>query len=229
MCGANETPSAWDIEAFSRLKVLLKRIAVPMIFASGRQFAYVEALIQAVDIISEFPSICENGSGFYYPRTKQIEPHPKIAPDKIAVLENIKKRFSSFVESHGGHIEHGREFCMSLIPAPNSLIDDYFLAVVNHITEFNGLVEITHSYSAVDITLMGINKGSALIHLLGEIPMDPTNVLAIGDSKNDLSMFKEIEHSGCPSNAMQEVKDVVKYVSPHASINGVIDIIETHT
>ena len=50
-------------------------------------------------------------------------------------------------------------------------------------------------------------------------------VLAIGDSWNDLPMLRAAGLSACPANAVPEVKAIVDYVSPLTATRGVADIL----
>ena len=63
----------------------------------------------------------------------------------------------------------------------------------------------------VDVALRGRTKLGGINMLLNAYGMQPTEVLAIGDSMNDLSMLKAIPNSVCVANAMPEVKQYCRF------------------
>jgi len=76
-----------------------------------------------------------------------------------------------------------------------------------------------------------IHKGSALAELARLLDIPRSDVLAIGDHHNDVPMLDGYAAAmvACPSNAVSEVKDVVRatggYVSPFPWSEGVADAI----
>ncbi len=66
----------------------------------------------------------------------------------------------------------------------------------------------------IEITSSGVNKGSALreISLVTGIPL--MNIMAIGDSPNDLSMFREAGVAVAVANALPDVRQAAHFVAP---------------
>ncbi len=66
----------------------------------------------------------------------------------------------------------------------------------------------------IEITATGINKGSALreISAITGIPLN--QIMAIGDSPNDLSMFREAGAAVAVANALPEVKQAAHIIAP---------------
>jgi hydroxymethylpyrimidine pyrophosphatase-like HAD family hydrolase len=60
----------------------------------------------------------------------------------------------------------------------------------------------------IEITAKNVSKGEALKH----ISRDYNLIIAIGDSGNDISMFKEASLSFCMSHAPENVKKHASYV-----------------
>lgn len=70
-------------------------------------------------------------------------------------------------------------------------------------------LEITTSMANnLEIMNKGINKGSGLRKLCEAEGMDINEVVALGDSKNDLSMFRAAGHALAVSNACPELKQI---------------------
>ncbi|TBW67837.1 HAD hydrolase family protein, partial [Staphylococcus lugdunensis] len=72
--------------------------------------------------------------------------------------------------------------------------------------------EITHSDAQKGIAL------SAIAHQLG---IDLTDVVAIGDNLNDISMLERVGYPVAMNNATDEVKHIAKYVTDTNENSGV--------
>lgn len=79
----------------------------------------------------------------------------------------------------------------------------------------------------VDIFIEGCeDKYSKLIDLCNEKNIDTDEVVYVGDDINDLECLKNVGWACCPDNAVPEVKQVAKYISPRKGGEGCIrDII----
>ena len=71
------------------------------------------------------------------------------------------------------------------------------------------------------------SKGKAIDVVSNLLNIPKNEILAIGDNENDLSMFDRGYHSGCPSNASDNVKETVEYISHlDCDHDSMVDIIE---
>lgn len=71
------------------------------------------------------------------------------------------------------------------------------------------------------------SKGKAIDVVSNLLNISKNEILAIGDNENDLSMFNRGYHSACPSNASDEVKATVEYVSDlDCDHDSMVDIIK---
>lgn len=78
----------------------------------------------------------------------------------------------------------------------------------------------------LEIMPKGVNKGIGL-HRLGEVFHVPVEqIMAVGDSPNDLDMLKEAGFSVAVDNASPAVKEIVDYVTSSNDNDGVAEVIE---
>lgn len=71
------------------------------------------------------------------------------------------------------------------------------------------------------------SKGKAIDVVSNLLNIPKSEVLAVGDNENDLSMFDRGYHSACPSNASDNVKKTVEYISHlDCDHDSMVDIIE---
>jgi phosphoglycolate phosphatase len=87
-------------------------------------------------------------------------------------------------------------------------------------------VEIYDSGFAVHITDPKVNKGSSLIKLLQNRGISGEEVLAVGDSENDLDFLKMAGIKVAVANADPELKDLADYVTEKPYGDGVKEALE---
>ena len=63
----------------------------------------------------------------------------------------------------------------------------------------------------LEINTLNVNKGKAIKTLIGELGIDPMEVLAVGDETNDITMLKMTEWSFCTADCRDVVLDNTRY------------------
>ncbi|HEL2254985.1 TPA: HAD family hydrolase [Streptococcus suis] len=105
-------------------------------------------------------------------------------------------------------------------------------ARVESITEefnqaFQGrLTAVTSGYGSVDILPAGIHKAWGLEQVLQDLGIQAEQVMAFGDSDNDLELLAYAGHSYAMENATDKVKAVAKYRAPSHLEAGVMQVLE---
>jgi HAD-superfamily hydrolase, subfamily IIB len=92
----------------------------------------------------------------------------------------------------------------------------------------NRLVAVKSSATYVEIINPGVNKATALDMLLQKMFLTKAEVMAIGDSNNDLPMLKAAGHSVAMGNANEQVKAVCDYVTDDCAHSGVAKAIREY-
>lgn len=89
-------------------------------------------------------------------------------------------------------------------------------------------IEITTSLdNNLEIMKKGINKGSALINICKILNIDTNFVIALGDSRNDISMFKKAGTKLAVNNACDELKNMADTVICNNDEN-IMDYLQKH-
>jgi len=128
--------------------------------------------------------------------------------------------FLGWIEKHG-------ILAMRRVESPEEMMTQDVLKItfVNHyekhlplearIREMNLPIFMVYSMPIyLEATAAGINKGAAIQELTRSLGVDLADVLAVGDSENDLSMFEMAGTAVAMGNAAQKVKDAADYVAP---------------
>ena len=76
------------------------------------------------------------------------------------------------------------------------------------------------------VTNSGVSKGNALIRLSNYLKIPLKNTIAIGNDKNDISMFNSCGFSVAVANAIDSIKENVDYVTASNDDDGVATFLE---
>lgn len=75
----------------------------------------------------------------------------------------------------------------------------------------------------LEVTSNNISKGSAIKWICNQMDWDIKNTMGIGDSANDLPMFKEVEHSYAMGNSPEYIKQSTRYIVKSVELGGLAD------
>lgn len=78
-----------------------------------------------------------------------------------------------------------------------------------------------------DITSKNVSKGKAILKICEYFKITPKEIITIGDSENDLSMFEITPNSVAMGNATDEIKDKANYVTLSNNENGVAKVLNS--
>ena len=76
-------------------------------------------------------------------------------------------------------------------------------------------------HPTADVTVLGIDKGTALIHVAEELGVPIENTYAFGDGVNDLCMLESAGHGIAMGNAVDALKEKAEYVTTDIRNDGV--------
>jgi len=78
----------------------------------------------------------------------------------------------------------------------------------------------------LEFTEKGVTKGTSLNHLIGQLGITREEVIAIGDSYNDLAMIEFAGLGVAMGNAPQDIKEKANYVTDTNMNDGVAKVVE---
>lgn len=112
--------------------------------------------------------------------------------------------------------------CYKLMPAfgfGKKNITNAYYSYIALKDEYSDRLEIFWSKSAIEITQKNVSKGNCLSNYVKENNISIENVLVVGDSGNDLTMFNKFPHSFCMANGAELIKSKACHI-----VNSVSDI-----
>ena len=144
--------------------------------------------------------------------------------DKFMTPEMIEKLYQrmNFVDEFDSSL-FGGVLKMSMVVGEERL--DSVLQEVNDL--FDGHVRaVSSGYGCIDILQDGIHKAWGLVELLKRWNLKPEQIMAFGDSENDIEMLELAGISYAMENAEESVKRVATKVAPANSQAGVYKVLE---
>ena len=144
--------------------------------------------------------------------------------DKFMTPEMIEKLYQrmNFVDEFEPNL-FGGVLKMSMVVGEERL--DSVLQEVNDL--FDGRVRaVSSGYGCIDILQDGIHKAWGLEELLKRWNLKPEQIMAFGDSENDIEMLELAGISYAMENAEEAVKRVATKVAPANSQAGVYQVLE---
>lgn len=231
-CMSPEESIAWDLEPFAQLCRLSREASAgrsglaPLTLCTGRPQPYVEVLMKVLDI--RYPAICENGTVLYDLAHNHSRYAPGLTQEKIVGLRAVRSYIETEVLPRFGTalLQFGKEAQLSVFSKTPEIFREIKPMIEQFARDHNSpdlVVNASHFY--LNISLAGIDKGSAIRHLMSELGLTRDEVAGIGDTEGDLPLRREVSFFACPANATPEVKKVADYVAPHPNIRGVLDIL----
>ena len=144
--------------------------------------------------------------------------------DKFMTPEMIEKLYQrmNFVDEFDSSL-FGGVLKMSMVVGEERL--DSVLQEVNDL--FDGRVRaVSSGYGCIDILQDGIHKAWGLVELLKRWNLKPEQIMAFGDSENDIEMLELAGISYAMENAEDAVKEVATKIAPANSQAGVYQVLE---
>ena len=144
--------------------------------------------------------------------------------DKFMTPEMIEKLYQrmQFVDEFDSSL-FGGVLKMSMVVGGERL--DSVLQEVNDL--FDGRVRaVSSGYGCIDILQDGIHKAWGLVELLKRWDLKPEQIMAFGDSENDIEMLELAGISYAMENAEEAVKEIATKVAPANSQAGVYKVLE---
>ena len=220
--GPNENISPAVHEAIVRLA---ERIHV--FIATGREPA--DVLRYANELGLTAPQLCDGGANILDPVQGVSTWTAPLGPvNAEAVVTRLREMGSAFVATYAGGTARTfddvpdwdliRVSALDLDEDTADALATEFrrnknMYVIKAVLPYNGLW-------AVDFTLAGVDKASGIARVGQTLGVNPANMVAVGDSYNDLPMLEACGFSVAMGNSPPEVKDAAEFVAPSVAEDG---------
>lgn len=214
-----------SLGVFETIREALSRIQITLV--SGREPAQVIAFADELGLTA--PQIADNGAMILDPITRSELRRISLSHDSS---KKIIKRLSDcempFIATYPGgtttdstEVDNSRTIRISALNLNNIQADelvssfqyDHTMNVVKTALPYN-------SKWAVDFTSAGVNKATAVLWLSKTMKIDGSQMIAVGDSYNDLPMLQVAGLRVAMGDAPEELKQIADFVAPSVDDDG---------
>jgi HAD superfamily hydrolase (TIGR01484 family) len=194
-------------------------------FITGRPQPYVECMQKVFEV--RIPAIYENGSGLDLGGQSVSELDPAIDDDMLDRLNSARGELRrGIMRDIPSFFQPGKDGSISIIPRSAEHRVKLWEACEEWGRQSSHGLEVIRGIRCVDIVPPRVDKGTGFERLIARLKLNADEVAGIGDSRGDLRFMKLCGWSGAPANAVDDVKSIADYVSPHDAEVGVLDIME---
>ena len=215
-------------KAIRRLSKLL-----PVAIATGREAADTIKFARQLGLTS--PQICDGGATILDPASgRSVWTDPLPPTDAREIIQSLHAEGTAFIATHPGgsirefsRITHWNLTRVSALDLDEqtadrmveSFISNHALHVVKVFLPYNDLW-------AVDFTSSEVDKAAAALNLAQMIGVDTRNMVAAGDSYNDLLLLRLCGFGIAMGDAPDELKAIADYLAPPVEEDGLAVAIE---
>ena len=200
---------------------------IPVFIATGREPA--DVLRYAGELSLTTPQLCDGGANILDPIQGVSTWTAPLGPASAEiVVTKLREMGAAFVATHANgtastfdDVPNWHLIRVSALDMDEDTADtlaSHFrghdqMTVIKAVLPYNGLW-------AVDFTLAGVDKATGVSRVGQTLGIDPGNIVAVGDSYNDLPMLVSCGVSIAMGDAPQEVKEAAGFVAPSIADDG---------
>jgi HAD superfamily hydrolase (TIGR01484 family) len=198
-------------------------------FATGRGSISIQPYIDELKL--ESPVVSVNGSEVYKRPWELLSRHT-LDPQDVLRMHELAVKYDSWFWAYAVDGLYNKDKWDDDVEAHQWLKFGYYNENNRHLGEILdalttwGGMEITNSHpNNLELNPKGVSKASGLRELCGILGIEMSQVVAMGDSLNDIAMICEAGLGVAMGNAQQEVKDAADIVTLTNEEDGVARVI----
>lgn len=238
--------SDFDREGFKELKNNLDAKNIRFVFCTGKQCERVENIVGDLShdtfIIGDSATRIKYNGELLYTATIQNELGLRIintikdkdnsqtiiaCTEEVAyVLESISEEERKFVHGSYQNVDYIKDFEEIKCDFLKITVHDAkgnCMKTAEEINYFENEVYIVASEDYwIDITDLGVNKGTTINRIQSILNIDPAETIAFGDGLNDIDLFKSAKYKVAMDNAYPDLKKEANLIAINHNDSGVI-------
>ena len=208
---------------------------IPVFIATGREPA--DALHYARKLNLTTPQLCDGGANILDPvKGVSTWTAPLGAGNSEVVITKLKQIGAAFVATHANGSTRNFDDIPNWDLIRVSALDmdeDTADSLADHFSRYDQMTVIKASLPynglwAIDFTLAGVNKATGVSQIGQTLGIDPSNMVAVGDSYNDLPMLVSCGISIAMGDAPKEVITAADFVAPLVEDDGLAMAINSY-
>lgn len=227
-CLGPESAAPLDAAALARIASHNRRAEAEggavLTLCSGRPQPFVECLCRLLSNTT-VPCVAEMGVWVFDPRTMGFHLDPSITVAHLAAVREAEAWVRADLGPRGVVIQPGKAASISLWHADTAGLFALRPVLVERFAREGWPLRVSSTVAWINCDLAHVSKGTGLARALRMVGLEKGSLAGIGDTTGDLAIREAVAWFGCPRNAAPELRRVADYVSPHAEVEGVLDIL----
>ncbi len=218
----------FDLDGFQTLRQWSARAEtderVPKIgICSGRSYAYVEAVAQALGLRA--PALFESGGGRFDLEAARITWSPALTPEVEHALDACRAFLLADVvpESETVSFDYGKRSQAGIVSPVVGECEAFLPAVERFVTDLGADLRPYHTPYSVDVVPAALTKVRALRWLAEADGLDLSEVAFIGDTNGDAPAIEATGLGFAPQNAAQPARAAADHVTQGSVLDGVLE------
>lgn len=217
----------YDLDGFRMLADFARRAetdpSLPRLgICSGRAYAYVEAVAQALGLRG--PALFESGGGRFDLPDARIRWSPHLTPEVEQALGGVRAYFHREVLPGSGFAYDYGKRAQSGVVGTNAEEVERMAQEVDRIVSASFPTLAVHATPvSIDVVPRALTKRVGIETVAEQEGLAMAEVAFIGDTSGDIEALEAVGFSFAPQNAAQPVKDVVGVVTRGAVMDGVLE------
>ena len=218
---------AYDLDGFRTLAEYGRRAetdpTLPRLgICSGRSYAYVEAVAQALDLRG--PALFESGGGRFDLATASIRWSDHLTPDVERQLHAVRDYFHRDVLPDTGFAyDYGKRAQSGVVWTDEAEVARWAEIVDRWVTDRFPDLNVHPTHVSIDVVPRALTKRVAVETVAEEEGLGLGELAFIGDTDGDIAALEAVGFSFAPQNAQAAVKEVVSVVTDGAVLDGVLE------
>ena len=218
---------AYDLDGFRTLAdynrraesdPLLPRLGI----CSGRSYAYVEAVAQALDLRG--PALFESGGGRFDLAEARIRWNPCLTDEVERQLREVRDYFHREVLPETGFsYDYGKRAQAGAVWTDEAEVARWAEVVDRYVTETFPDLAVHPTHVSIDVVPRALTKRVAVELVAEEEGLALDELAFIGDTGGDIEALEAVGFSFAPANAQPAVQEAVRFVTEGAVLNGVLE------
>ena len=176
---------------------------------SGRAYAYVEAMTQALGLTA--PVLFESGGGLFDPAAARTHWHPAFTDAFAEQLGRVKQWMQSdLLPGTAMSLDHGKRIQVGVVGPQEQEIVEATPAVRRFVEEHAPDLRVFATAISIDVLPPGITKKQGLAWLAERTDLSLAEIAYIGDSGGDIEALGSVGLPLAPANADEPVRAAVR-------------------
>ncbi|WP_338540595.1 Cof-type HAD-IIB family hydrolase [Paenibacillus tundrae] len=213
------------------IKIAMRR-GIHVCLSTGR--AVFHAMPYAVQLGLETPMITVNGSEVWK-APNDLHFRHLMDPSLIRKLQQIGEKYNSWYWAYSVEELFNRDRWTDNIEGLEWLkfgytteVDEVRHQIMLELQELGGLQMTNSSPVNIEINPAGISKASGVAEVCKLLGIEMSEVVAVGDSLNDLAVIEAVGLGVAMGNAQEQVKEAADLIVASNNEDGIVEVIREH-